>query len=133
MGLQGPESNWVFQLLKLGLVIIEHREQRDVFMIVRPMSLAGSDFRGWERRQANVGMGGTTLSTNAPPATLMPCEKGWVVDISSVAAPGPGPVWFHEEFEKAKDAVDAIEECFFGRRVDNSNASLELWFGKRRK
>lgn len=125
-----PESNCVFRLLKLGLVIIEHREWRDYFMIVRPASLVGSEFRGW-KGTSNVGMGGTSLRTNAPEAMLKPWKKGWVVDISSVAAPGPGPVWFHEEFEKARDAVDAIEACFFGNRVDNDNESLETFFGPR--
>ena len=112
-----PESNCVFRLLKLGLVIIERPDRRDEFMIVRPASLAGSEFRGWEG-QTNVGMGGTCLSTNAPPAMLQASKKGWVVDISIGAAPGPGPIWFHEEFEKAEEAVDAIEGCFFGSRVD---------------
>ena len=77
-------------------------------------------------------MGGTSLSTNAPaPAMLQFCEQGWVVDISAAAAPGPGPVWFHEEFAKIQDAVEAIEECYFGTRVDNCNESLEAWYGSR--
>ena len=54
-------------------------------MIVRPACLAGSDFRGWEG-SCNVGMSGTSLSTNAPPAMLQPCKKGWLVDISMAAA-----------------------------------------------
>jgi hypothetical protein len=126
-----PESNCVFRLLKRGLVIIEHSERPDHFMIVRPASLAGSDFRGWEGR-CNVGMSGTSLSTNAPAAMLEPCKRGWLVDISAAAAPGPGPVWFHEEFENVEDAVDAIERCFFGDCVDSHNESLERWYGKRR-
>jgi hypothetical protein len=125
-----PESNCVLRLVKLGLIIIEHPERRDHFMIVRPANLAGSDFRGW-RGCCTVGMGGTWLSTNAPPALLQPCQKGWVVDISSAAAPGPGPVWFHQEFEHATDAVVAIEECFFGNRADKRDASLEEFFGTR--
>jgi hypothetical protein len=125
-----PESNCVYRLVKLGLVIIEHPERRDNFMIVRPASLVGSGFRGWQDT-AFVGMGGTTLATNAPPVMLQPYKKGWVVDISLAAAPGPGPVWFHEEFEKAQDAVDAIEACFFGSRVDSGNASLERFYGTR--
>src|SRR6266498_3673595 len=127
-----PESNVVFTLLKLGLVIIEQPEQPDYFMIVRPASLPGSEFRGF-RGTLNVGMGGTSLRTNAPHAMLQPCEEGWVVDISSVAAPGPGPVWFHEKFAKCKDAVEAIEQCFFGSRVDNNNDSLERFYGARGK
>jgi hypothetical protein len=127
-----PESNCVFDLVKLGLVVIEHPEKRDNFMIVRPASLTGSLFRGWEGI-SHVGMGGTYVATNAPPAMLDPCENGWVVDMSSAAAPGPGPVWFHEEFENAWDAVDAIEQCFFGTRVDNKNDSLERFFGRLRQ
>ncbi len=125
-----PDSNCVFRLLKRGLVIIEHAERSDHFMIVRPASLAGSDFRGWDGC-CNVGMSGTTLSTNAPPAMLEPCKKGWVVDISMAAAPGPGPVWFQEEFANVQDAVEAVEGCFFGNRVDSHNESLERWYGKR--
>src|SRR5262249_10967249 len=126
-----PESNYVFRLLKLGLVIIEHPQMPDHFMIVRPASLAGAQFRGCEGCH-NVGMGGTSVRTNAPPAMLQPCEKGWVVDISYAAAPGPGPVWFHEEFENVRDAADAIEGCFFGDRVSNQNQSSEKFFGTRR-
>ena len=125
-----PDSKCVFRLLKRGLVIIEHAERPDHFMIVRPASLAGSDFRGWEGC-CNVAMSGTSLSTNAPPVMLEPCKKGWLVDISMAAAPGPGPVWFHEEFANVQDAVDAVEGCFFGNRVESNNESLEQWYGKR--
>jgi hypothetical protein len=125
-----PDSNCVFRLLKHGLVIIELAERPDHFMIVRPASLDGTDFRGWEGC-CNVGMSGTSLSTNAPPAMLEPCNKGWRVDISMAAALGPGPVWFHEEFAKVDDAVNAIEGCFFGNRVDSDNESLEWWYGRR--
>jgi hypothetical protein len=124
-----PEDNFVLRLLKRGLVIIEHAERPDHFMIVRPASPPGSDFRGWEGC-CNVGMSGTSLSTNAPPAVLQPCKKGWLVDISMAAAPGPGPVWFHEEFTKVEDAVDAIEGCFFADRIDSQNESLERWCAK---
>src|SRR5262245_44732964 len=125
-----PASNCVLRLLKRGLVIIEHSERRNHFMVVRPASLVGSMFRGWDDC-CNLGMSGTSLSTNAPPAMLEPCKKGWRVDISVAAAPGPGPVWFHEEFENVEDAVDAIEGCFFGDRVDSHNESLEAWYGRR--
>ena len=70
-----------------------------------------------------MGMSGTRLSTNAPPAILHPVGKRWLVDISVAAAPGPGPVWCHEEFESAREAVKAIEECFFAHRVN------EPWYG----
>ncbi len=127
-----PESNCVFRLLKIGLVIIEHPLQSDSFMIVRPVSLAGPEFRGW-KRAVNVGMGGTFLATNAPPAMLQPRQEGWVVEISDAAAPGPGPIWFHETFEKAEDAVNAIEGCFFGTLVNNQNESLEQFYGTRER
>jgi hypothetical protein len=127
-----PESNCVFDLLKYGLVVIEHPEDKDNFTIVRPASLAGSAFRGWESN-INVGTGRVSLSTNAPPALLQPSKNGWLVDISCAAAPGPGPVWFHEEFATARDAVEAIVGCFFGSRVNNENESLQSWYGKRRK
>lgn len=74
-------------------------------------------------------MGGTFLSTNAPPAMLHPVGERWLVDISFAAAPGPGPVWLHEEFETAKEAVKAIEECFFAGRASGSNDSLTRWYG----
>jgi hypothetical protein len=57
-------------------------------------------------------------------------QEGWRVDISMAAAPGPGPVWFHEEFTKVEDAVDAIEGCFFADRIDSQNESLERWCAK---
>jgi hypothetical protein len=109
-----PESNCVFLLCKLGLVVIEHPERRDHFMIVRPASLSGATFRSWQSG-CNVGFARASLKTNAPPAMLQPCENGWVVDISV----GNGPVWLHEEFEKARDAVEAIKEFFFRDHVDN--------------
>jgi hypothetical protein len=76
-------------------------------------------------------MGCTWLLTNAPPAMLYPSEKGWLVDISEAAAPGPGPVWFHAHFANIQDAVDAVEGCFFGNRVDSHNESLEQFYGNR--
>ncbi len=74
---------------------------------------------------------GAHVRVSAPPADLFPVDKGigkrWVVDISLLAEPGPGPIYFHEEFEKVEDAVTAIQECFFGDRVDFSSESLGLW------
>ena len=101
-----PESNAVFRLLKRGLVVIEHSRNRDYFMIVRPACLAGFSFRGWTG-VVNVGMDRTSVPTNAPPAVIRREDGGWLVDISSVAAPGPGPVWFHETFDKCDEAVQA--------------------------
>ena len=53
---------------------------------------------------------GTFVRVSAPPADLSPVGKGaskrWLVDISAVAAPGPGPVWLHEEFPTAEQAID---------------------------
>ena len=43
-----------------------------------------------------------TFNKRRPPAMLEPCKKGWLVEISMAAAPGPGPVWFHEEFAMSK-------------------------------
>jgi hypothetical protein len=128
--LDKPDSNAVFRLLPLGLVVIEHDEHPDYFMIMRPASVPGSNFRGWVGCD-NYGMSRTMLSSNAPPATLKWVNTSWLVDISEGAAPGPGPVWFHEEFATCQDAVDAIEGCYFGDRVDNNNESLERWFGDR--
>lgn len=121
------DANCIYRLLKLGLVIIESAGESDRAMIVRPASLPGTEFRGWEGANlANsiaVGTYGTSLRSNAPAAWIQRCAKGWVVDISSVAAPGPGAVWFHEEFTTAEDAVQAIEECYFGSRIDNNTAA----------
>jgi hypothetical protein len=33
-------------------------------------------------------------------------------------------------FANVDDAVNAIEECFFGTAVDNNNESLESWYPK---
>jgi hypothetical protein len=125
-----PDSNAVYRLLQLGLVVVEHDDRPDYFMIMRPASVPGSSFRGREGCHI-TGMGRAQLSTNAPAATLKWVNTRWLVDISEGAAPGPGPVWFQGEFVTCQDAVDAIEGCYFGDRVDNNNESLERWFGDR--
>jgi hypothetical protein len=122
------DSNAVFRLLSFGLVVIEHDEDRNHFMIVRPDSLKGAPFRGVSD-VVNVGMSGTVVPTNAPPALLTRTEAGWNVDISDAAAPGPGPVWFNADFSTCAEAVEAIADCFFGSRVDNQNPTLLAFFG----
>jgi hypothetical protein len=117
----------VFRLVDLGLLVVEHGEGRNEFTIVRPASVPGSAYRGWE--ESTIGVAGARISTNAPPATLQPSKRGWVVDISIPAAPGPGPVWFHSQFATAEEAVSAVESCYFGQLVDNNNPSLLSWYG----
>ena len=52
-----------------------------------------------------------------------------MVDISEAAFPGPGPVYFHETFETAGEACEAVKDCCFGDRIDFNNESLNSWFG----
>jgi hypothetical protein len=119
-------SNCVFQLVQAGLVVIEHAGEPEEFTIVRPASLNGTLF--FEHGSScSVGASGTALLTNAPPASLRQLKAGgdeWVVDISLAAAPGPGPVWFHQQFSRVEDAVEAIRQCYFGNRVDFQSEAL---------
>jgi hypothetical protein len=116
------------QLSSRGLVCVRcqgsipvHKGE-EVLVIVRPASLEGARFPGdW----GSFGVGSNVwLWTNAPPANLWlkrsRRSKVWVADISVPAAPGPGPVYFHEEFEVLDLAVEAIVDCFFGNRIDFS-------------
>jgi hypothetical protein len=116
-----PLPGCVFRLLRYGLVIVESEVQDQRCSVYRPIRVGGTRFPGFEEG-VNVGQRGTMLRVDAPPATLSPIGEGqrerWLVDISAVAAPGPGPVWFREEFVEAEDAVEAIRECYFGDRVD---------------
>lgn len=50
------ESNAMLRVLKHGLVLIEHWTNRNCWMIVRPVLLAGEKFRGCSGSW-NVGMG----------------------------------------------------------------------------
>jgi hypothetical protein len=125
-----PAPTCVFRLLDLGLVVIENERQDERCSVYRPVGLAGTLFPGWEKG-LNISERGAYMRVSAPPADLYPVGKGvgkrWVVDISVFAAPGPGPIYFHEEFEKAEDAVTAIKECFFGNRVDFASELLGPW------
>jgi hypothetical protein len=120
----------VFRLLRLGLVVVEDGRQDERCAVYRPVGVGGTPFPGWQEG-VNIGHRGAYVCVSAPPADLSPVGKGigkrWLVDISAVAAPGPGPVWFHEEFARAEDAVQAIEECYFGNRVDFESGSLGPW------
>lgn len=121
-----PASNDVYRLPATGLVLIEHEGEPEQFTIIRPASLAGTPFFE-EGYTTTVGARGTTLLTNAPPASLRQLKKRgaeWEVDISLAAAPGPGPVWFRERFTDIALAVDAIRDCFFGDRIDFTREAL---------
>ena len=127
-------SNAVFRLLRSNLAIHEHNDKLHTYTVVRPAGIAGTPFRGYDRgvnEGHNIRLGGTVLHINAPPAILTPTECGWNVDISElfVFGRGPGPVWFNEDFNACPDAVAAIEDCFFGSRVDSNNPSLTAFFG----
>lgn len=101
----------------------------EVLVVMRHASVGGVQFPGdWS------GFGGAsnvTLRVNAPPADLWfkrsRRSKVCVVDISIPAAPGPGPVFFHDEFLSLDDAVSAIVDCYFGNRIDFHNESLRVW------
>jgi hypothetical protein len=129
--MSGPSPfKFVRRLLRLGLVVAEHERERK-FMIYRPIGLGGTVF---PRRSAGMNYslrGDVFLTADAPSASLHAVETAhetrWVVDISEVAAPGPGPVWFHEEFGAVEDAVEAIRDCYFGNRIDFQSASLVKW------
>src|SRR5687768_8477100 len=117
-------SAYIFHLANTGLVIVEHEGKPEHFTIVRPASLAGTPFL---EDAYSVGVGPATLLSNAPVASLRQLvERGeeWEVDISFVAAPGPGPVWFRERFSHPRDAIEAIRECYFADRVDFANEAL---------
>jgi hypothetical protein len=125
-----PAPISAFRLIRLGLVVIEHAAEDENCCVYRPVGLAGTTFPDWEDG-VNYGQNSTTLRVSAPPAGLYSIQtaagKRWVVDISVAAAPGPGPVYFHEEFSSVEDAVTAISECYFGNRVDFNNESLGPW------
>jgi hypothetical protein len=120
----------VFRLLHFGLVIVEDEPQDGRCSVYRPVGVGGTPFHGWEEG-VNVGQDGTYIRISAPPAILSQVVKGdrkrWLVDISAAAAPGPGPVWYHEEFASVEEAITAIQECFFGGRVDFNSESLGHW------
>jgi hypothetical protein len=125
-----PIPSCVFRLLRHGLVVIESEQQDERCSIYRPLGVGGTRFPGWVEG-VNVGQRGTFLCVDAPPVDLSPVgrhrRKRWLVDISTPAAPGPGPVWFHEEFATAEDAVEAIRGCYFSDRVDFHSESLGPW------
>jgi len=115
------------RLLKLGLIVVEN-EQDKVYTFYRPMGLRGTSFprmgEGFHHRLSE----NVLVRVDAPPANLFPIDtaegRRWVVDMSMPAAPGPGPVWFHEHFENAEEAVAAIRDCYFGDRIDFRSESL---------
>jgi hypothetical protein len=127
--------NCVLRLLKFGLVIVEDERRDERCSVCRPVGLNGTPFPGWEEG-VPISQRGTYVQVNAPPADLYsvetPSGKRWIVDLSVPAAPGLGPVWFHEEFASVEFAVEAIRECYFADRVDFNSESLGPW-GRRRR
>ena len=124
-----PASNCIFKLVETGLVLVE--PEFDHFCIFRPASLDGTEFWSAGHKFSNSGTGKVSLRTNAPMAYLSPESKNsdrWIVDISSAAASGPGPIWFHETFESVEEAVKAVEDCFFGDLIDFTRAELKGWY-----
>jgi hypothetical protein len=114
----------VHHLALHGLVIVEHDGEPAAFTIIRPASLRGTPFR---ESTLLVGAGNATVLTDAPVASLRQLAKRgdeWEVYIGEAAAPGPGPVWFHERFADPRGAVEAIRECYFGDRVDFESQAL---------
>lgn len=126
-------SSAVYRLIEAGLVVIEHETEPQEFTIIRPASLAGTML--WEEGYTSImGANFASVLTNAPPASLKQLKKksnGWEVDISIPAAPGPGPVWFHERFPNVADAVEAIHDCYFGNRIDFTSEALWPEFRRR--
>jgi len=114
-----------------GLVVGEDYENNRLG-IARPASLHGTKFRGWQEDEEVVGYWGGMVKSNAPSASVNAITKGkkvfYNLNISLGAAPGPGAVWIDETFKNHEDVVTAIIGCYFGDRIDFSNASLESWF-----
>jgi hypothetical protein len=115
---------------KLGLVVHQNNDKNELY-IARPASLEGTKFRGWESDIVN-GYSSTSLKTNAPSAILSVEGKGrktkFRLNISLLAAPGPGPIWFDEVFKSADEVVEAVKDCYFGDRINFKNESLESYF-----
>jgi len=118
---------YALRLLKLGLIVVEN-EQDKIYTFYRPMGLRGTSFPRLEEGTHHLLNQNVFVRVDAPSASLFPIDTGegrrWVVDMSMAAAPGPGPVWFHEEFASAEEAVAAIRDCYFGDRIDFRSASL---------
>lgn len=121
----------ISKVARLGLVVYESKEG-NLLNIVRPSSVAGSKFIGWESDTV-MGVGEITLMANAPCAVLTVTGKGrkerFHLNISILAAPGPGPEWFDETFKTGDEVVEAIRGCYFGDLIDSENESLQKFFG----
>ncbi len=114
-------------LTRVGLVVVAHHSD-DSFTIARPSSVRGTVFRDFTE-PTMIGIGSVSLLTNAPFATITRKRRPirWVAEISIPAAPGPGPVYYRETFDKLTDSASAIIDCFFGTRIDFDNESLKTW------
>jgi len=115
---------------ELGLVVYRNNDENELY-IARPASLVGTKFRGWDK-DIVTGYSSISLKTNAPSAALTIEGKGrktkFRLNISLLAAPGPGPVWIDEVFKSAEEVVEAVRECYFGDRIDFENESLEKFY-----
>ena len=77
-----------------------------------------------------IGFGGVEFLANAPFATITRKRRPirWHVEISIPAAPGPGPIFFQDTFDSLEEAVIAINDCYFGERIDFNAPSLKQWY-----
>ena len=120
----------IYYFAEAGLVVWDDYNNSKL-SIGRPSSVEGTKFRGMVD-DIVTGISDFTVMINAPLATLtQKSNNSWVVDISLDSAPGPGPVWFHEDFETLKEAVQAVLDCYFSNRINFQNESLEAYYGSR--
>ncbi len=109
------------KLAEKGLVVLEGDNE---LFVLRPASIGGTVFRGWEEQV--TGSHDTILKTNAPRASVKKIKKGWEIDISIPAAPGPeGIIWHREKLQTLESTVEAIIECYFGDRVNFNTEMLD--------
>lgn len=115
------------RLAERGL-IVRYDSDNESLICARHAAVDGTSFGDWVPSHL-AGIGSVDFQTDTPFATITRKRRPvrWLVDISIAAAPGPGPVFFHETFTTPEAAGEALLDCYFGSRIDFENDSLRSW------
>lgn len=78
------------------------------FSVAKPASTPGNGRPGYE-----MYWGPDEIRCDAPAVNLYPIHPQWVVKVRE-CVPGPGPGDFQDQFSSLADAVQSIQDYFFG-------------------
>ena len=112
-----------YNFAEMGLIVVEDHQSNE-FFIVRPSSVTGTKFTGYDYENV-VGINNVSIKTDAPIAKISKSGKGrktkFRLNISVLVMGGPELVLFDEKFTSVEELVIATRECYFSNRINFNN------------